>query len=56
MRGSRSGGIAGSSARPTRHWERIEAFAAAGAQRIMLQDFLPRDLEMVALLGRIAAG
>ena len=36
--------------------ERIEALAAAGAQRIMLQDFLPRDLEMVALLGRIAAG
>jgi F420-dependent oxidoreductase-like protein len=34
---------------------RIEEFAAAGVQRIMLQDFLPRDLEMVALLGRIAA-
>jgi alkanesulfonate monooxygenase SsuD/methylene tetrahydromethanopterin reductase-like flavin-dependent oxidoreductase (luciferase family) len=36
-------------------WERINALGAAGAQRIMLQDFLPRDLEMVALLGRIAA-
>lgn len=36
--------------------QRIEEFAAAGVQRIMLQDFLPRDLEMVALLGRIAAG
>jgi F420-dependent oxidoreductase-like protein len=36
--------------------QRIETLAAAGAQRIMLQDFLPRDLEMVALLGRIAAG
>lgn len=35
---------------------RIDEFAAAGVQRIMLQDFLPRDLEMVALLGRIAAG
>jgi F420-dependent oxidoreductase-like protein len=35
---------------------RVEAFAAVGVQRIMLQDFLPRDLEMVALLGRIAAG
>lgn len=35
---------------------RIEEFAAAGVQRIMLQDFLPRDLDMVALLGRIAAG
>ena len=33
----------------------IEALAAAGAQRVMLQDFLPRDLEMVALLGRITA-
>ena len=40
-------------ARPAR--QRIEEFAAAGVQRIMLQDFLPRDLEMVALLGRIAA-
>lgn len=36
--------------------ERIAALEAAGAQRIMLQDFLPRDLEMVSLLGRIAAG
>ncbi|MEX0709681.1 MAG: TIGR03560 family F420-dependent LLM class oxidoreductase [Chloroflexota bacterium] len=36
--------------------EQIEAFGAAGAQRIMLQDFLPFDLDMVALLGRIAAG
>ena len=35
--------------------ERIEALAAAGCQRIMFQDFLPRDLEMVALLGRLAA-
>jgi F420-dependent oxidoreductase-like protein len=35
--------------------EAIASLEAAGAQRIMLQDFLPRDLEMVALLGRIAA-
>jgi alkanesulfonate monooxygenase SsuD/methylene tetrahydromethanopterin reductase-like flavin-dependent oxidoreductase (luciferase family) len=35
---------------------RIEEFSAAGVQRLMLQDFLPRDLEMVSLLGRIAAG
>jgi len=34
--------------------ERIEALARAGCQRIMLQDFLPRDLEMVTLLGRLA--
>lgn len=41
---------------PDQARERIEAFAAAGVQRIMLQDCLPRDLEMVALLGRIATG
>jgi F420-dependent oxidoreductase-like protein len=35
--------------------ERIEALAAAGCQRIMFQDFLPRDLDMVALLGRMTA-
>jgi F420-dependent oxidoreductase-like protein len=36
--------------------ERVAAFVAAGAQRIMLQDFLPRDLEMVRLMGRLVAG
>lgn len=41
---------------PDQARQRIDEFAAAGVQRIMLQDFLPRDLEMVALLGRIAAG
>ena len=41
---------------PDQARERIEAFAANGVQRIMLQDFLPRDLEMVALLGRVVAG
>jgi F420-dependent oxidoreductase-like protein len=30
----------------------IAQFAEAGVQRIMLQDFVPRDLEMIALLGR----
>jgi F420-dependent oxidoreductase-like protein len=40
---------------PDAAWERINALGAAGAQRIMLQDFLPRDLDMVALLGKIAA-
>ncbi len=35
--------------------QRIEALAAAGCQRIMFQDFLPRDLDMVALLGRMTA-
>ena len=37
-------------------YERLEALAEAGCQRIMLQDFLPRDLEMVTLLGRLATG
>lgn len=34
--------------------ERIRALEGAGVQRIMLQDFLPRDLDMVALMGRLA--
>ncbi len=29
----------------------VERFASAGIERIMLQDFLPRDLEMIDLLG-----
>ena len=29
----------------------VAAYAAAGVERIMLQDFLPRDLEMIDLLG-----
>jgi F420-dependent oxidoreductase-like protein len=33
----------------------IEKLQAAGVQRVMLQDFLPRDLEMVELIGRITA-
>jgi F420-dependent oxidoreductase-like protein len=32
---------------------RVAEFEAAGTQRVMLQSFLPRDLEMVRLLGRI---
>ena len=32
---------------------RVTEFQAAGVQRIMLQTFLPRDLEMVTLLGQI---
>lgn len=35
---------------------RAAEFEAAGVQRIMLQTFLPRDLEMVRLLGRIFLG
>jgi F420-dependent oxidoreductase-like protein len=33
--------------------ERIAAFERAGTQRLMLQDFLPRDLDHVAVLGRV---
>ena len=32
--------------------ERVDALADAGVQRIMLQDFLPRDLDMVRLMAR----
>ena len=32
---------------------RIDELAAEGVQRIMLQDFLPRDLDMVASIGRL---
>jgi F420-dependent oxidoreductase-like protein len=33
--------------------ERVQAFEERGTQRIMLQDFLPRDLDHVRLMGRI---
>jgi F420-dependent oxidoreductase-like protein len=35
--------------------ERVAALAEGGTQRIMLQDFLPRDLDHVRLMGRIFA-
>jgi F420-dependent oxidoreductase-like protein len=41
---------------PDQARERAAAFAAAGAERLMLQDFLPRDLDMVRQLGEIFAG
>lgn len=41
---------------PDEAHDQISRFEAAGAQRIMFQDFLPRDLEMIGLLGRIARG
>jgi F420-dependent oxidoreductase-like protein len=34
----------------------VTRFAAAGIERIMLQDFVPRDLEMIDLLGRELVG
>ena len=36
---------------PEQAAERVQALEAVGVQRVMLQDFLPRDLEMVKLLG-----
>jgi F420-dependent oxidoreductase-like protein len=36
--------------------ERVAALERAGVQRVMLQDFVPRDLDHVRLLGRIFAG
>ena len=41
---------------PDQARSQIETLAAAGAQRLMFQDFLPRDLDMIALMGKIAAG
>ncbi len=34
----------------------VRRYADAGVERIMLQDFLPRDLPMVELLGRELVG
>jgi len=36
--------------------ETVRRFAAVGVERIMLQDFLPRDLEMIDLLGAELVG
>jgi F420-dependent oxidoreductase-like protein len=38
---------------PDEAHERVRALEATGVQRIMLQDFLPRDLDHVRLMGRI---
>ena len=40
---------------PDEAHERIRALERNGTQRVMLQDFLPRDLEHVRLIGRIFA-
>ena len=37
---------------PDEALSRVAALEAAGVQRVMLQDFLPRDLDMVKLIGR----
>jgi len=38
---------------PDEALERVRGLEAMGTQRIMLQDFLPRDLEHVELIGRV---
>jgi F420-dependent oxidoreductase-like protein len=40
---------------PDEAWERVRAMEAAGVQRIMLQDMLPRDLDQIRLIGQIFA-
>jgi F420-dependent oxidoreductase-like protein len=37
---------------PDEAMERVRALEAMGTQRVMLQDFIPRDLDHVALIGR----
>ena len=41
---------------PEEAHDRVRALEKNGTQRIMLQDFLPRDLDHVRLMGRIFAG
>ena len=41
---------------PEQAMERIRALEETGMQRVMLQDFLPRDLDHVRLMGRIFRG
>ncbi|MDQ3938411.1 MAG: hypothetical protein M3253_06995, partial [Chloroflexota bacterium] len=41
---------------PEQALERVRALEDAGVQRLMLQNFLPRDLEMVRLLGETLIG
>jgi len=38
---------------PDEALERVRALEATGTQRIMLQDFVPRDLDHIRLMGRI---
>jgi F420-dependent oxidoreductase-like protein len=40
---------------PDEAWERVRSMEAAGVQRIMLQDMLPRDLDQIRLIGQIFA-
>jgi F420-dependent oxidoreductase-like protein len=40
---------------PEQAMERVRALEASGTERVMLQDFLPRDLDHIRLMGRIFA-
>ncbi|MDQ2941725.1 MAG: TIGR03560 family F420-dependent LLM class oxidoreductase [Chloroflexota bacterium] len=40
---------------PDEAWERVRGMEAAGVQRMMLQDLLPRDLDQIRLIGQIFA-
>ncbi len=40
---------------PEQAMERVHAFEASGTQRLMLQDFVPRDLDHIRLIGRLFA-
>ena len=40
---------------PEQVLEQVAAFAAAGVERLAMQDLLPRDLDMIAALGRLLA-
>ena len=51
-----SGVRAGSSGRRTSARARIRQYANAGVQRMMLQDFLPWDLDMIDLMGKEIVG
>ena len=41
---------------PEQAREAVRRFAAAGAERIMLQDFLPWDLDMIDVMGEVLVG
>jgi alkanesulfonate monooxygenase SsuD/methylene tetrahydromethanopterin reductase-like flavin-dependent oxidoreductase (luciferase family) len=41
---------------PDEAHERVRALEANGVQRVMLQDFVPRDLDHVRLMGRVFGG
>ena len=41
---------------PDQARETVRQFAAAGVERIMLQDFLPWDLDMIDVIGEVLVG